>query len=61
MTIILQIEIKECNSGSHNCGEFASCVTALGNDICTCPLGYTGDGKNCTGPDKKHNEQQCFE
>ena len=51
MTIALYLAIGECSHQSHNCSANALCISALGNDICSCPLGYTGDGKICTGCD----------
>ena len=53
MTITLYLAIGECSHESHTCSANASCIRALGNDICSCPLGYTGDGTICTGYDAK--------
>ena len=49
MLIIFYLAIGECNSGSQSCSTNASCINAPEKDICVCPLGYTGDGKSCTG------------
>ncbi|KAM7434126.1 hypothetical protein ABFA07_015729 [Porites harrisoni] len=42
------LDIKECLDGSHNCSANLSCVDVPGSFQCNCPIGYTGDGFNCS-------------
>ena len=42
-------DVDECLEGSHNCDVNAVCANQLGNFICDCKEGFTGDGLTCTG------------
>ena len=45
----LVLDIDECSSNSHSCDANAVCNNTRGSYICACKLGYSGDGKYCTG------------
>ncbi|XP_068734366.1 uncharacterized protein [Montipora capricornis] len=45
-------DIDECNTGSHDCNENATCTNTAGNFNCTCKPGFTGDGRPCTDVDE---------
>ena len=47
--LFLHVDINECESGAlNNCHENAQCTNTEGSFTCSCNLGYTGDGVNCT-------------
>ena len=41
-------DIDEC-MGTNDCDDNAQCNNTIGSYICTCNVGYVGDGLNCTG------------
>ena len=41
-------DIDECTLGLNNCDDNATCTDTEGSFFCTCNVGYTGDGVNCT-------------
>ena len=52
------LDVDECFPGlipeeyrdlSHNCHADANCSNTKGSFFCTCHIGYSGDGVNCTG------------
>ena len=43
------LDIDECGASSPVCDINANCSNTRGSYICTCKLGYTGDGKMCQG------------
>ena len=45
----LGLDIDECSWNSHTCDANAVCNNTRGSYTCACKLGYSGDGKNCTG------------
>ena len=47
MCVVLYVDINECGD-SNNCDENAQCTNTEGSYTCSCNLGYTGDGVNCT-------------
>ena len=45
----LHLEMNECSSNStNNCHVNATCDNTAGGYNCSCMLGFTGDGRNCT-------------
>ena len=42
-------DIDECSTNSHSCDVNAACSNVQGSYTCTCQVGYSGDGKTCTG------------
>ena len=49
MTFGWSPDIKECETGIAQCDKNAKCVNVPGSYLCTCKVGYTGDGKACSG------------
>ena len=47
--VVLYTDINECELGSHNCSDNASCSDNEGGFNCTCNDGFIGDGWNCSG------------
>ena len=47
------LDIDECKDGSNNCDTNANCQNTNGSYTCTCKTGYSGDGKTCTGKERK--------
>ncbi|XP_068671481.1 fibrillin-1-like [Montipora foliosa] len=45
-------DVNECNTGTHDCNENATCTNTAGNFNCTCKPGFTGDGRSCTDVDE---------
>ena len=43
------LDVDECTEGIHNCHADGMCTNTNGSFYCTCQVGYTGDGINCTG------------
>ena len=46
---VFLIDIDECILDIDRCDERAICTNILGAYNCTCEVGYSGDGFNCTG------------
>ena len=42
-------DIHECNEGSDDCHDNATCTDTDGSYNCTCNLGYSGNGTHCEG------------
>lgn len=43
-------DVNECDEGTDDCHVDADCMDTIGSYLCTCSLGYSGDGiDNCTG------------
>ena len=42
-------DIDECSTNSHSCDVHAACNNVKGSYTCSCQVGYSGDGKTCTG------------
>jgi len=49
-------DIDECVEATHECHELAICGNFAGGYNCTCPLGFEGDGFNCTDVDECREE-----
>ena len=47
------IDINECKLQTHKCSKHARCLNGQGGYKCECSKGYSGDGFNCTGLQKK--------
>ena len=48
-TIILLLDINECELGIDNCNEQATCNNTEGSYSCICNTGWTGNGISCEG------------
>ena len=46
--LALCIDVNECDEGTDECHSNATCSNTVGSYDCTCVLGYSGDGFNCT-------------
>ena len=42
------VDVNECDEGTAECHSNATCSNTVGSYDCTCVLGYSGDGFNCT-------------
>ena len=42
-------DIDECVTDTDNCASESTCSNALGGFMCSCNMGFTGDGVHCTG------------
>ena len=42
-------DIDECKEGTHNCSNFAGCISMPGGYNCECYTIFEGDGMICTG------------
>ena len=43
------IDINECGTNTHDCHTNAKCSNSIGTFSCACNIGYSGDGKPCSG------------
>ena len=43
--IMIPTDINECSDDSSNCAIGSTCVNTQGGYNCTCPEGYSGDGR----------------
>lgn len=43
------LDIDECLFDLNNCDVNVNCINKVGNFICICKLGYSGDGYFCVG------------
>ena len=48
-TKVCHTDTDECAEGLDNCSTNATCTDTLGSYTCVCNLGFTGDGRNCSG------------
>ena len=46
---ILLLDINECSTGADACDVNAKCKNTVGSYTCTCKIGFTGNGRTCTG------------
>ena len=46
---ILVSDVDECATNTHDCAADADCINTDGSFICSCQVGYIGDGKLCQG------------
>ena len=49
MKSILSLDVDECKAVTKPCHVNATCTNSVESYTCECKLGYTGDGKNCSG------------
>ncbi len=42
-------DIDECVEATHDCHANADCTDTDGSFICSCKVGFTGNGLTCTG------------
>ena len=49
MMTYLIADIPECERGLDDCDPNANCTNTIGGYICTCNIGFTGDGYMCPG------------
>ena len=54
-------DIDECQSRNITCGINAECSNTDGSFVCTCLLGYSGDGTKCTGRASHAICQKCIQ
>ena len=43
------LDIDECKTKTFTCDPLANCTNTYGSYTCSCPKGYIGDGKVCSG------------
>ena len=43
------LDIHECSTSSHSCDVNAVCSNTVGSYTCACKLGYSGNGRTCSG------------
>ena len=43
------LDNNECTLATHNCHDDATCTNTYGSFYCTCNIGFTGNGVNCSG------------
>ena len=46
---IVVSDVDECAANAHDCAADADCINTDGSFVCSCQVGYTGDGKLCQG------------
>ena len=49
MITYLNADILECERELDDCDPNANCTNTIGGYICTCNIGFTGDGYMCPG------------
>ena len=49
MLVLLLADIDECELDMDNCHVNATCADVFGSFVCTCNIGFEGDGVNCVG------------
>ena len=47
--LFLYIDDDECMSSPSVCDANANCENTVGSYICSCKVGFSGEGKSCTG------------
>lgn len=52
---ICEIEIDECELGTHDCA--SNCTNTYGSYVCTCLSGFTGNGTVCTDINECEDEE----
>lgn len=43
------LDVDECETETDNCHDSATCTDTDGGFDCSCKLGFTGNGINCSG------------
>ncbi|XP_065180018.1 uncharacterized protein LOC135810453, partial [Sycon ciliatum] len=54
--VVFSVDRDECTEGTADCAVAATCNNTLGSFVCTCPLGYNGNGR---GPSGCTNQDEC--
>ena len=49
---MLSTDIDECIAGTDNCHDNATCTNTDGSFTCSCNVGFSGSGVNCTDIDE---------
>ena len=49
MYSIFYIDINECVQQTHTCDINATCQDTEGSFLCSCNVGFAGNGNNCSG------------
>ncbi len=47
--IVYVVDIDECKDALHDCHSQATCANTKGSFICTCNVGWSGSGQECSG------------
>ena len=55
MLVLLLADIDECELDLDNCHVNATCADVFGSFVCTCNIGFEGDGVNCVGKTKSES------
>ena len=42
-------DVDECQTGTHNCADEATCTNTAGGFTCECTSGFSGSGIQCSG------------
>lgn len=45
MISIIDLDVNECDEGTDDCVDEATCENTVGSFTCTCPPGFVGDGR----------------
>jgi len=47
---MFNVDVDECSESSrNNCDSNAECADTVGSFICSCLVGFSGNGTNCSG------------
>lgn len=57
--IFVSVDINECTEDTDNCDQDAMCTNTRGSFSCTCNIGFSGDGTNCSGERDQFTCDSC--